>query len=78
MKPNSSDGKQRTMKPDSSAGEQRRGSIFAEVTALQQAGRSGVLAVPFWSRGSAPFGQSAKLLMRDDGSTVGTVGGGTS
>ncbi len=64
------------MRPNSSDGKQMRGSIFAEVTALQQAGRSGVLAIPFWSWGSAPFSQSAKLLMRDDGSTVGTVGGG--
>jgi len=53
-----------------------RGSIFAEIAALQQAGRPGALAIPFWSRGSAPFSRSAKLLMRDDGSTVGTVGGG--
>jgi xanthine dehydrogenase accessory factor len=51
-------------------------SIFTEVVALQQAGRSGVLATPFWSRGSTPFSRSAKLLLRDDGSTVGTVGGG--
>jgi len=53
-----------------------RGSILAEVVALQQAGRRGVLATPFWSLGSAPVGRSAKLLVREDGTTVGTVGGG--
>jgi xanthine dehydrogenase accessory factor len=50
--------------------------ILAEVVRLQAAGRKGVLASPFWSLGSVPVSAWAKLLMRDDGSTLGTVGGG--
>jgi len=52
------------------------GGIFREIVRLQQAGRSCVLATPLWSEGSAPVSRQAKLLVRDDGSTLGTVGGG--
>ena len=58
------------------AGANPRPTILAEITALQQAGRRGVLATPLWSLGSAPVGRTAKLLVRGDGTTVGTVGGG--
>src|SRR5574340_851296 len=64
------------MRPNSGEGKRMSGSVFGEVVALQQAGRSGVLATPFWSRGSTPFSRAAKLLLRDDGSIAGTVGGG--
>ena len=53
-----------------------RRTILAEIVAQQQAGRRCILAMPLWSLGSAPVGQSAKLLMHDDGTFMGTVGGG--
>jgi xanthine dehydrogenase accessory factor len=63
---------------NASGGEQKpnRRTILAEIVAQQQAGRRCVLAMPLWSLGSAPVGQSAKLLMYDDGTFIGTVGGG--
>jgi xanthine dehydrogenase accessory factor len=51
-------------------------SLFAEIVQLQQGGRRGALATPMWLRGSVPLSHQQKLLVRDDGSTVGTVGGG--
>ena len=50
--------------------------IFAEVVRLQKAGRTCVLAVPLWSRGSVPLRHHSKLLYRDDGTIQGTIGGG--
>lgn len=50
--------------------------IFAEVVGLQRAGRTCVLAVPLWSRGSVPLRHHSKLLYRDDGTIQGTIGGG--
>lgn len=50
--------------------------IFEELLRLKRAGRSGVLATVVESSGSAPRKAGAKLLLRDDGSLVGSVGGG--
>jgi xanthine dehydrogenase accessory factor len=50
--------------------------ILADVVRLQQAGRTCVLAVPLWSRGSVPLRHHSKLLYRDDGTIRGTIGGG--
>ena len=55
---------------------QRSSGVFAEIVRLQQQGRRAVLASPLWSQGSVPFSRQAKLLVRDDGSILGTVGGG--
>jgi len=51
-------------------------SVFAEIVRMQQAGRRGALATPMWLRGSVPLSWHSKLLVRGDGSIVGTVGGG--
>jgi xanthine dehydrogenase accessory factor len=53
-----------------------RRTIPAEIVAQQQVGRRCVLALALWSLGSAPVAQSAKLLVYDDGTFTGTVGGG--
>ena len=51
--------------------------LFAEVAHLQKTARCAVLATPLWLRGSVPLSHQAKLLVRDDGSTRGTIGGGS-
>ena len=50
--------------------------VFEEVTRLRKAGIKGALATIVNVRGSIPSFESAKLLIREDGSIVGTVGGG--
>ena len=50
--------------------------IFEEITRLRRAGIKGALATIVSVRGSIPSYESAKLLVREDGSLVGTVGGG--
>jgi xanthine dehydrogenase accessory factor len=50
--------------------------IYEEIVALRRSGRKGALATITNVRGSIPSFQTAKMLVRDDGSTVGTVGGG--
>jgi xanthine dehydrogenase accessory factor len=50
--------------------------IYGEIVALQQAGRRGAVATIVNVRGSIPSFQSAKMLVRDDGSIAGTIGGG--
>lgn len=50
--------------------------LFGEIARLQQSGRGVLLATPLWAEGSVPFRRRAKLLLRDDGSTQGTIGGG--
>src|SRR5580698_9812707 len=50
--------------------------IYGEIVALQQAGRRGAVATIVNVRGSIPSFQSAKMLIRDDGSIAGTIGGG--
>src|SRR3954469_9640841 len=50
--------------------------IFAEIQSLRDQGRKSALATIVQIRGSVPSFQSAKMLVRDDGSIVGSVGGG--
>ena len=51
-------------------------NIYEEIVKLQRAGRCGAVATIVNSRGSIPSFQSAKMLVRDDGSIAGTIGGG--
>jgi xanthine dehydrogenase accessory factor len=51
-------------------------NIYEEIVKLQREGRSGAVATIVNSRGSIPSFQSAKMLIRDDGSFAGTIGGG--
>ena len=50
--------------------------IFAEVARLRQTGQRCALATIVNARGSVPSYETAKLLVREDGSIAGTVGGG--
>src|SRR6185503_12469990 len=50
--------------------------IFDEIQRLRQEGRKAALATIVQIRGSVPSFQSAKMLVRDDGSIMGSVGGG--
>jgi xanthine dehydrogenase accessory factor len=50
--------------------------IFEEIVELRRAGRRGALATIVHARGSIPSFESAKMLVRDDGSIAGTIGGG--
>jgi xanthine dehydrogenase accessory factor len=50
--------------------------IYEEIVTLQREGRRGALATIVNARGSIPSFKSAKMLVRDDGSIAGTVGGG--
>jgi len=50
--------------------------IFEEIVRLRKEGRKGALATIVEVQGSIPSHESSKILIRDDGSMVGTVGGG--
>lgn len=50
--------------------------IYKEITALIESGRRGALATVIGSKGSTPGKESAKMLIREDGTTFGTIGGG--
>jgi xanthine dehydrogenase accessory factor len=50
--------------------------IYAEIVRLRQEGRRAALATIVNVRGSIPAFETAKMLVRDDGSIVGTIGGG--
>ena len=50
--------------------------VFEEIQRLRREGRKAALATIVQIRGSVPSFQSAKMLVRDDGSTLGSVGGG--
>ena len=50
--------------------------IFEEVARLRREGKRAALATIVQIRGSVPSFQTAKMLVREDGSTVGSVGGG--
>src|SRR6516162_8592623 len=50
--------------------------IYEEVVKLQRAGRRGAIATIVNARGSIPSFKSAKMLVRDDGTIAGTIGGG--
>ncbi|MCE2452472.1 MAG: XdhC family protein, partial [Nitrospinae bacterium] len=50
--------------------------VFREMAKLKEGGQSGALATVVARKGSAPMSGDAKMLVREDGSTEGTVGGG--
>ena len=50
--------------------------IYEEIVHLRQSGRRGAVATIVNVRGSVPSFETAKMLIRDDGSIFGTVGGG--
>jgi xanthine dehydrogenase accessory factor len=53
-----------------------RVDVFDELIRLRNSGQKCALATIVQVRGSIPGFQSAKLLVREDGSLVGTIGGG--
>ena len=50
--------------------------IYEEIVRLRREGRKGAVATIVNVRGSIPSFETAKMLVRDDGSIVGTIGGG--
>jgi len=50
--------------------------IYEEIVKLRQEGRRGAVATIVNVRGSIPSFETAKILVRDDGSIAGTIGGG--
>jgi xanthine dehydrogenase accessory factor len=50
--------------------------IFEEVVRMRQAGGRGALATIVHTNGSIPSYESSRMLVREDGSIVGTIGGG--
>lgn len=50
--------------------------IYKEIVRLREEGRRGALATIINVRGSIPSFQTAKMLVRDDGTIAGTIGGG--
>src|SRR5690242_1629364 len=50
--------------------------LYEEIVKLRQQGRRGAVATIVNARGSIPSFKTAKMLVRDDGSIVGTIGGG--
>src|SRR5438105_5253078 len=50
--------------------------VYEEIVKLRQEGRRGAVATIVNVRGSIPSFKTAKMLVRDDGSIVGTIGGG--
>ncbi|HEV3205416.1 MAG TPA: XdhC/CoxI family protein [Terriglobales bacterium] len=50
--------------------------LYEEIVKLRQEGRRGAVATIVSVRGSIPSFKTAKMLVRDDGSIVGTIGGG--
>src|SRR5512135_3233842 len=50
--------------------------IYEQIVQLRRDGRRGALATIVNVRGSIPSFHTAKMLVRDDGSIVGTIGGG--
>jgi len=50
--------------------------IYEQIVKLRSEGRRGAVATIVNVRGSVPSFETAKMLVRDDGSIIGTVGGG--
>src|SRR5438093_4707288 len=50
--------------------------VYSEIVRLREQGRRGALATIINVRGSIPSFETAKMLVRDDGSIAGTIGGG--
>src|SRR6267143_2897026 len=55
---------------------QLRMDVYEEIVKLRREGRRGAVATIVNVRGSIPSFKTAKMLVRDDGSMVGTIGGG--
>ena len=53
-----------------------RMDIYEQIVELRRQGRRGAVATIVNVRGSIPSFRTAKMLVRDDGSIVGTIGGG--
>jgi xanthine dehydrogenase accessory factor len=50
--------------------------IFEEIARLRKSGRRSALATIVRVRGSVPSYEAAKILIREDGTTLGSIGGG--
>ena len=50
--------------------------IYSEIRSELEAGRASILATVVMRKGSAPRGLGTKMLVKEDGTLVGTVGGG--
>src|SRR6202167_4230128 len=50
--------------------------IFEEIVRMRQAGERGALATIVHTNGSIPSYESSRMLVREDGSIAGTIGGG--
>ena len=50
--------------------------LFEEVVKMRRAGRRGALATIVHTNGSIPSYESSRMLVREDGSIAGTIGGG--
>jgi len=50
--------------------------IFEEIIRMRRAGQRGVLATIVHTNGSIPSFESSRMLVREDGGIVGTIGGG--
>lgn len=50
--------------------------LFEEIVRMRRAGQRGALATIVHTNGSIPSYESSRMLIREDGSIIGTVGGG--
>src|ERR1700693_984218 len=50
--------------------------LFEEIVRMRHAGQRGALATIVHTNGSIPSYESSRMLVREDGSSAGTVGGG--
>jgi xanthine dehydrogenase accessory factor len=50
--------------------------LFEEIVRMRRAGQRGALATIVHTNGSIPSYESSRMLVREDGSSLGTVGGG--
>ena len=50
--------------------------LFEEIVRMRRAGQRGALATIVHTNGSIPSYESSRMLVREDGSIVGTIGGG--
>jgi len=50
--------------------------LFEEIVKMRQAGKRGALATIVHTSGSIPSFESSRMLVREDGSIAGTIGGG--
>jgi xanthine dehydrogenase accessory factor len=50
--------------------------LFEEIVRMRRAGARGALATIVYTNGSIPSYESSRMLVREDGSIAGTIGGG--